>query len=153
MRNFTFSQVLLIIIITSITTASCSTCLESIRSRTGSPLAPIAVADPSVASDEQNNVEIYKSFSPGVVHITSTVAVEGFFGVFPQQGTGSGSIIDNQGHILTNYHVVKDARRLDVTMADKSSYRATFIGADPDNDIAVIQINAPADRLRIIQMG
>ncbi len=139
MRSFTFQQVLFIVLISSITTVSCSTCLQKLQFRTA-PLPPIAIADPSAASDEQNNVEVYRSMSPGVVHITSTVAVQNFFGVFPEQGTGSGSIIDNQGHILTNYHVVKDARRLDVTLYDKSSYHASFVGADPDNDIAVIKM-------------
>src|SRR5438552_15127856 len=123
----------------------CACCLQRFRS---GGWQPIAITNASVASDEQNNVEIYRSLSRGVVHITSTVAVEIFFGVYPQQGTGSGSIIDNQGHILTNYHVVRDARRLDVTLADKSTYRATFVGADPDNDVAVIKINASSNQLR-----
>jgi S1-C subfamily serine protease len=153
MRTFRFREVVIIVVLTSITTVSCGSCLERFQSKKSAPLAPVAIADPSVASEEQNNVEIYRSMSPGVVHITSTVAVEGFYGIYPQQGTGSGSIIDDQGHILTNFHVVREARRLDVTLADKSSYRATLVGYDPDNDLAVIKINAPADRLRVIPMG
>src|SRR5437667_1968467 len=151
MRKFSFQQVLLIAILSSITSVFFASCVERFQSRSGG-LPPVVIADPSVASDEQNNVEIYRSMSPGVVHITSTVAVESFYGIFPQQGTGSGSIIDDQGHILTNYHVVKGARRLDVTLSDKSNYRATFIGADPDNDIAVIKIDAPKDRLRVVPL-
>ena len=151
MQTFSFRQVVLIAILASTISVICVSCLQRFNSR-GS-LEPVALTDASVASDEQNNVEIYRSLSPGVVHITSTVAVESFFGVYPQQGTGSGSIIDNEGHILTNYHVVRDARRLDVTLADKSTYRATFVGADPDNDIAVIKINASANQLRVIPMG
>ena len=151
MRRYSFREVALIAICASVASVSCVSCLDHLRS--GEPLSPVSITSASVASDEQNNIEIYRSLSPGVVHITSTVAVRGFFGVFPQQGTGSGSIIDNQGHILTNYHVVRDARRLDVTLADKSAYRATFVGGDPDNDIAIIKINAPSDRLRVIQLG
>src|SRR6185369_16846024 len=116
MRTFTFKEVIFIVILASITSVSCGSCLERFQSRKANgPLEPIAIADPNVASEEQNNAEIYRSMSPGVVHITSTVAVEGFFGIYPQQGTGSGSIIDKEGHILTNYHVVRDARRLEVT--------------------------------------
>src|SRR5437762_9321450 len=151
MQTFSFRQVVLIAILASIISVSGISCLQRYNSR-GS-LEPTAITGATVASDEENNVEIYRSLSPGVVHITSTVAVESFFGVYPQQGTGSGSIIDNQGHILTDYHVVRDARRLDVTLADKSTYRAAFVGADPDNDIAVIKINASANQLRIIPMG
>jgi S1-C subfamily serine protease len=153
MRKFSFREVVIIVVISSITSISCASCLERFKSRESAALEPVAIADPNVASEEQNNVEIYSSMSPGVVHITSTVAVEGFFGIYPQQGTGSGSIIDKEGHILTNYHVVREARRLEVSLADKSSYRATFVGADPDNDIAVIKIDAPVDKLRIIPMG
>jgi putative serine protease PepD len=151
LRTFSFIEVILLVILTAIISLSFATCVQ--RTQPPAALPPVAIADPSAASEEQNNVEIYRSMSPGVAHITTTVAVQGFFGVFPQQGTGSGSIIDNQGHILTNYHVVRDARRLDVTLADKVTYRATFVGADPDNDIAVIKINAPPDRLRVIPMG
>jgi len=151
MRTFSFRQVVFMVMLAAVTSVACVSFLERFKSRGSLP--PVAITEASVASDEQNNIEIYRSMSPGVVHITSTVAVQTVFGVFPQQGTGSGSIIDNQGHILTNYHVVREARRLDVTLADKSNYRAAFVGADPDNDIAVIKINAPASSLRVIPMG
>src|SRR5439155_12475289 len=77
-----------------------------------------------LSPDDLNNMQVYESVSPGVVNITSTSYTEDFWGldVYPQQGTGSGSIIDQKGNILTNYHVVKDAKELKVTLADKSTY-------------------------------
>ncbi|MEW6735371.1 MAG: trypsin-like peptidase domain-containing protein, partial [Acidobacteriota bacterium] len=153
MSIFSLRQVILIIIFTSIASVIGTSCLQRSSSPAPTPPPPVTISEPSVTQQEQNNVEIYRAASPAVVHITSTVAVEGFFGVFPQQGTGSGSIIDNQGHILTNYHVVRDARRLDVTLADKSTYRAQLVGADPDNDVAVIKIDIPSDRAVVIPLG
>jgi putative serine protease PepD len=114
---------------------------------------PVALADPTVATDEQNNVEIYRKFSPGVVNITSTVYQEGFYGVFPTQGSGSGSIIDQQGHILTNFHVVQGARQLEVQIEDEK-FPARIIGSDRDNDLAVIKVDLPANHpITIIPLG
>ena len=72
---------------------------------------PSAVTDPSLATDEQNNIEVYKAASPGVVYIQSTAMARDFFGMFsrPVEGAGSGSVIDEQGAILTNCHVIADA--------------------------------------------
>lgn len=109
----------------------------------------------SLSWDEQNNIQVYETMSPGVVNITSTTYVEDFWGfeADPQQGTGSGSIIDKQGHILTNVHVVKNAQELTVTLADKSTFNAKVIGTDPDNDLAVIKINAPPEKLNVVPLG
>jgi S1-C subfamily serine protease len=109
----------------------------------------------TMSSDEQNNIQVYETVSPGVVNITSTSYVEDFFGfsAYPQSGTGSGSIIDSKGHILTNFHVVQGAQELKVTLADKSSYDAQVVGADPDNDLAVIKIDAPAQKLHVVKLG
>src|SRR5215468_4130654 len=75
-----------------------------------------------ILPDDQNNIDVYDNVSPGVVNITSTSYREDFWGldVYPEQGTGSGSIIDQKGNILTNYHVVKDAQELKVTLSDKT---------------------------------
>jgi S1-C subfamily serine protease len=73
-----------------------------------------------------------------------------------QEGTGSGFIIDQQGHIVTNQHVVENANRLDVTLADESSYSAELVAVDDANDLAVIRLNAPAEKLRtlvVAQLG
>src|SRR6185295_10799123 len=98
----------------------------------------------------------YKAMSPGVVNITSTATnyVQGWFQVYPQEstGTGSGSVIDKDGHILTNFHVVQGAQKLEVTMG-KENYPAEVVGTDPDNDLAVIKINAPAKDLTPIPLG
>ena len=94
--------------------------------------------------EEQNNIDVYKRVIPAVVNITSkSVAYDFFFGPVPQEGQGSGFIIDKDGHILTNYHVVGDSSQLDVTLHNKKTYRATVIGRDRAHDLAVIQIKAP----------
>jgi S1-C subfamily serine protease len=76
-----------------------------------------------------------------VVNITSTaVAYDIFYGAVPQRGMGSGFVIDSEGHILTNYHVIESARQVEVTTSDKKKYKAQIIGVDPPHDLAVIQI-------------
>src|SRR5271157_4857357 len=94
--------------------------------------------------EEQNNVEVYHKVIPSVVNITSkTVAYDFFYGPVPQEGQGSGFIIDKQGHILTNYHVVGDTAQVDVTLHNKKTYKAVVIGRDRGHDLAVVQIQAP----------
>ncbi|MCK5553268.1 MAG: trypsin-like peptidase domain-containing protein, partial [Deltaproteobacteria bacterium] len=88
--------------------------------------------------DEENNISIYRRVGPGVVNITSVVLERDFFfNPIPREGAGSGSIIDESGHILTNYHVIRDSRKLEVTLSDGSKWPARFVGSDPDNDLAV----------------
>ncbi len=94
--------------------------------------------------EEQNNIEVYHKVIPSVVNITSkTMAYDFFYGPVPQEGQGSGFIIDKQGHILTNYHVVGDASQVDVTLHNKKTYKAVVIGRDRGHDLAVVQIQAP----------
>ena len=108
----------------------------------------------SITEDEKNNVAIYEKVADGVVNVTSTaVQMDFFFNAFPTQGSGSGSIIDTRGHILTNHHVVANAQKLEVTLAGESKWPAKLIGSDPDNDLAVIKIEAPKEKLKIIPMG
>jgi S1-C subfamily serine protease len=95
-------------------------------------------------SEEQTNIQVYKRVLPSVVNITSrTLSFDFFYGAVPQEGAGSGFIIDKDGHILTNYHVIENAQRLEVTLYNKKRYRAQVVGADPSHDLAVIQIKAP----------
>ncbi len=95
----------------------------------------------SYDSEEQNNIAVYKKALPAVVNITSTaVAFDFFYGTVPQQGMGSGFVIDGEGHILTNFHVVEGARQVEVTTSDKKKYKAQIVGTDPVHDLAVIQI-------------
>jgi putative serine protease PepD len=116
------------------------------------------LTDPSVATDEKNNEEVYQTMSPGVVNITSTSIVRDFFEAYQSGGSGSGSILDKQGHILTNYHVVRGpdklyADELEVSLANNNKYKARVIDADPDNDLALIKIDAPRENLTTIPLG
>ncbi|HVH89507.1 MAG TPA: trypsin-like peptidase domain-containing protein [Terriglobales bacterium] len=111
-----------------------------------------AAAPAALDPEEQNNITVYRKVIPTVVNITSTaVAFDFFYGAFPQQGQGSGFIIDAEGHILTNYHVIADARQVEVTLWNKKKYRADVIGADRQKDLAVIQI--PAKNLSSATLG
>ncbi len=104
--------------------------------------------------DEENNISIYRRIGPGVVNITSVVIQRDFFfNPVPREGAGSGSIIDTKGHILTNHHVIRDSSKLEVTLSDGSKWKAKLVGADPGNDLAVIKIDAPRERLTVIPMG
>jgi len=102
-----------------------------------------AAGSESLDSEEQNNILVYRKNIPSVVNITSkAVAFDFFYGLVPQEGQGSGFVIDKEGHILTNYHVIADARQVEVTMHNRKKFRATVIGSDPAHDLAVIQISA-----------
>jgi len=117
---------------------------------------PSNITDPSLATDEQNNIEVYKAASPGVVYIQSTAMARDFFGMFsrPVQGAGSGSVIDDQGDILTNYHVIADAEKLTVSFGSGKAYPAKVVGRDPDTDLAVIKLlETSKESLTIVPMG
>ncbi len=113
--------------------------------------APANISNPSAVSDEQNSIEVYRTLSPGVAFITSTSYQQDFWGgVQEGKGSGSGSVIDNQGHILTNYHVIEDAQKLTVSLGGDKTYPAKIVGGDPDTDLAIIQIEPPKEGLTII---
>jgi S1-C subfamily serine protease len=95
-------------------------------------------------AEEQNNITVYHKNIGSVVNITSkAVTFDFFYGLVPEEGQGSGFIIDKEGHILTNYHVIADARQIEVTLHNRKKYRATIVGTDRSHDLAVIQIKAP----------
>jgi S1-C subfamily serine protease len=97
----------------------------------------------SLDAEEQNNILVYRKNIPSVVNVTSrAMTVDFFYGLVPQEGQGSGFVIDKEGHILTNYHVVANASQLEVTMHNRKKYKATVTGSDPAHDLAVIQIKA-----------
>jgi S1-C subfamily serine protease len=101
-----------------------------------------AAAAPAYDTEEQQNIAVYKKALPSVVNITSTaVAFDFFYGSVPQQGQGSGFILDKQGHILTNNHVIDNAQRVEVTLFDKHKYKATVVGVDKAHDLALLLIN------------
>ena len=114
------------------------------------PIAPSSLhlteahAAPEYDSEELNNISVYKKALPSVVNITSTaVAFDFFYGPVPQQGQGSGFILNKEGQILTNYHVVAEAQQVEVTTSDKHRYKARVIGKDRHHDLALLQISAP----------
>ena len=119
--------------------------VDRISSSSGSPLELTeAHAAPAYDSEETNNIQVYRKALPSVVNITSSaVGFDFFYGLVPQQGQGSGFILDKSGHILTNYHVVADARLVEVTLSDKHKYKARIVGRDQGHDLAMLQIDAP----------
>jgi S1-C subfamily serine protease len=118
----------------------------------GATTATVAgITDPSVATDEQNNIEVFRAISPGVVSINSTRQPRGFFDA-GGQGSGSGSVIDEQGHVLTNYHVIEGADVLTVSFGGEKTYPARLVGGDPDTDLAVLQVTG-APGLKVVPLG
>src|SRR3984957_15188690 len=103
-----------------------------------------AASGEQLDSEEQNNISVYRKNIPSVVNVTSRVMTFDFFyGPVPQDGQGSGFVIDKDGHILTNYHVIESARQVEVTLHNRKKYKATVVGTDQAHDLAVIQIKAP----------
>jgi S1-C subfamily serine protease len=103
-----------------------------------------AAGGESLDSEEQNNITVYRKNIGAVVNITSRVMTFDFFyGLVPQEGQGSGFVIDKEGHILTNYHVIADARQVEVTLHNRKKYKATIVGTDKPHDLAIVQIKAP----------
>lgn len=111
--------------------------------------------DAEYTPDELINIKVYDLANRSVVHITTrTTRPGGFFMTeIPAAGEGSGSVLDMQGHILTNYHVIEGAREVRVTLFNGETYEAGLIGKDPPNDIAVLKINAPRKSLYPVQLG
>jgi S1-C subfamily serine protease len=105
-----------------------------------------ANAAPAFDDEEQQNIAVYKKALPSVVNITSTqVAYDFFYRPVPQEGQGSGFILDKQGHILTNNHVVDNAQLVEVTLWNKKKYKATVMGVDKSHDLALLQIHDVPD--------
>ena len=107
------------------------------------------------SSDEQININVYRQYNEGVVNITTEKLVYwGFFDPFPREGgTGSGSIIDKKGFVLTNHHVVEDAYKVYVTLSDGSRHEGEVIGKDQENDLAVIKFDPGDLQLVTIPFG
>ncbi len=102
-----------------------------------------AAGGESLDTEEQNNIGVYHKNIAAVVNITSKVqAFDFFYGLYSQEGQGSGFVIDKEGHILTNYHVIADAREVWVTLHDRKKYKASIVGTDKSHDLAVLQIKA-----------
>jgi S1-C subfamily serine protease len=107
-------------------------------------------------ADEQTTIELFRRLSPSVVHITTLAAQRDLFSLNVEQvprGTGTGFVWDRQGHIVTNFHVIQGGSAARVTLADQTSFDAELVGAFPDRDLAVLRIDAPADKLPPIPLG
>ena len=122
-------------------------------SSTGRPIAPQTV----VTSQEQATISLFESTSPSVVYITTSNNGRSNYwsknvNEIPQ-GSGSGFIWDEEGHIVTNYHVIEGADNFTVTLSDQTSYKASFVGAEPNKDLAVIKIDAPVEMLKPVLVG
>jgi S1-C subfamily serine protease len=107
----------------------------------------------SLTPEERVNVFVYQQANRAVVNINTKGVSGNLFLTFESKGEGSGSIIDREGHILTNYHVVEGANKIDVTIFDGNTYPARFIGGDPVTDIAVLKIDAPPESLFPLAFG
>ena len=126
---------------------------EIVATPTPSPVVTgegrVGVDDPLALAyaEEQLFTELYQRVSPSVVYIAVTT------GGFSGGGSGSGFVWDTKGHIVTNNHVVESASRIEVTFADGTTAKAELVGADADNDLAVIKVNVPASRLHPVELG
>ena len=161
MYRLSARQILLIALISGLFAAGAIAVVDRVSNRLQparaaySESAPGNITDPATATDEQNNIEIYRTLSPGVVNVHSTSYARDFFGfVEPQEGSGSGSVIDQDGNILTNYHVIEGAQKLAVSFGGQKNYAAKVVGGDPDTDLAVIKlIERPKEPLTIVPLG
>jgi len=116
--------------------------------------SPKGISDPSAVSDEQNSIEVYKSISPGVAFISTTSYTQDWWGQVEEgKGNGSGSVIDTNGDILTNYHVIEGATKVTVNFGADKVYPARVIGGDPDTDLAVIKIDSPPEGLTVVPLA
>ena len=117
--------------------------LATLRTHGGFDLTEASAA-PAYDVEEQQNIAVYKKALGSVVNITSTaVSFDFFYGPVPQQGQGSGFILDKEGLILTNDHVIDNAQRIEVTLSDKHKYKADLIAVDKNHDLALLRIKAP----------
>ena len=138
--------------------------IQPLRFLSGPPTDPNAAPRPvtargDLAADEKSTIELYEKNRPGVAYIT-TLAVERDFSLNlleVPEGTGSGFVWDEDGHVVTNYHVVQhvieSGGSAKVTLADHNTWKATVVGGSADNDLAVLKIDAPKSRLHPILIG
>ena len=104
--------------------------------------------------EEHRIIDVYQKVAPAVVTITTRVMRRNFFfEAVPEEGSGSGFVLDTDGHILTNYHVVSGAENIEVIFGEDTVYPAEVVGLDPRNDIAVVRVDAPADMLHPVELG
>jgi S1-C subfamily serine protease len=109
-----------------------------------------------LAAEEKTTITLFRQASPSVVNVTNIGIQQDFFTLNQYQipqGTGSGFIWDTTGNVITNFHVIQNADAAQVTLADRSNWKARVVGVSPDKDLAVLRIDAPANRLHAIPIG
>ncbi len=119
------------------------------------PTRPVSARGP-LLPEEQTAISIFEEAKSSVVYITTLVYKRDLFSfnVFEiPQGTGSGFIWDEEGHIVTNFHVIYEAQNVQVTLSDQSKWKADLVGYAADKDLAVLKVKAPKDKLRPIRIG
>ncbi|HJQ31754.1 MAG TPA: trypsin-like peptidase domain-containing protein [Pyrinomonadaceae bacterium] len=164
MYNISARQILAIALLSAVLAAAGVACFDRWGARLQQPTAAFnpddaaataniaGITDPSVATDEQNNIEVFRAISPGVVSISTTRQPRSFFDSGSRSG-GTGSVIDEQGHILTNNHVIEGADVVTVSLGGDKTYPARVVGGDPDTDLAVIQVQGVREPLKVVPMG
>ena len=160
MYRISARQILVIALISALFSAAAVALVQRFSDRLQPSSAAFTEGAPPVitnvaAPDELNNIEVYKKLSPGVVNVHSTSYARDFFGyVEPREGSGSGSVIDQEGHILTNHHVIEGAQKVAVSFGGQKNYAATVIGRDPDTDLAVLKlVERPKEPLTVVPLG
>jgi S1-C subfamily serine protease len=127
---------------------------QQVPSVVGALRSPSSPSEARLDPTEAENVRIYKEAAPAVANIvTRTVEYDFFFNPVPVEGAGSGFLMDNDGHILTNFHVVQGAQTIEVTLGDQSRYKGKLIGSDPNNDIALIEIDLKGRKIAPLPLG
>lgn len=115
---------------------------------------PTVASTEELEPGEQLIINVYKKAAPSVVNITTKVLQwDFFFGVYPEEGAGSGFVYDKEGHIITNYHVIEGAQSIEVSFGEDLSVPAEVVGIDPPNDLAVLKVDVPADKLVPVELG
>src|SRR6266478_3137048 len=118
------------------------------------PIAAKGEGNASLTDEESINVRVYRAASPAVANIiTRAVEYDFFMDAVPVEGAGSGFVIDPEGYVLTNFHVVQEAQTIEVVLGDSSRYPAKFIGADQRNDVALVKIEPKGKPLAALPLG
>jgi S1-C subfamily serine protease len=145
---------LLLILVLLLLFKEARTWLPDLYYKGAQPRAVAARGD--LAEDEKGTISLFKTISPSVAYITTTAVRRELFSLRPlevPQGAGSGFVWDENGYIVTNFHVIADAQGARVTLADRSTWPAQLVGVEPDKDVAVLKIDAPKHLLPPIPIG
>jgi S1-C subfamily serine protease len=164
MYNISARQIIAVALLSAVLAAAGVACFDRWGAKLQQPTAAFnpddaaatanvaGITDPSVATDEQNNIEVFRAISPGVASNSTTRQPRSFFDAGGRSG-GTGSVIDEQGHILTNYHVIEGADQVTVSFGGDKTYPARVVGGDADTDLAVIQVQGVREPLKVVPMG